>query len=145
MRLFIQDEVTARLVAQLATIRGLSKQASVRMVVQAELDPVTERVRCRSWPPCAPPARCRRAPVPSPTRRSSTSCPTACHDLHRRLGDVRAPEFQLATDPCDRFGKGRHPTGLNMGDCFAYAAARANSATLLCRGAGFAKTDLTRG
>lgn len=41
-----------------------------------------------------------------------------------------------------RFGKGRHPAGLNLGDCFAYALARERNAPLLFKGADFALTDI---
>ena len=41
-----------------------------------------------------------------------------------------------------RFGKGRHPAGLNYGDCFAYALARSRRLPLLCRGHDFPQTDL---
>ncbi|WP_158811181.1 type II toxin-antitoxin system VapC family toxin [Beijerinckia sp. L45] len=51
-------------------------------------------------------------------------------------------EYALALDARARFGKGRHPAGLNMGDCFAYACAKANRAKLLYKGSDFAKTDL---
>ncbi len=51
-------------------------------------------------------------------------------------------EFEVATDAYARFGKGRHPAALNMGDCFAYACARANNARLLFKGDDFAKTDI---
>lgn len=40
------------------------------------------------------------------------------------------------------FGKGRHPAGLNLGDCFAYALAKATAQPLLFKGGDFAKTDL---
>jgi antitoxin VapB len=36
--LYIKDDATAELVAQLAKLRGLTKQAAVRLAVQAELD-----------------------------------------------------------------------------------------------------------
>ena len=42
----------------------------------------------------------------------------------------------------DRFGKGRHPAALNMGDCFAYACAKAYRAPLLFKGEDFGKTDI---
>ena len=42
----------------------------------------------------------------------------------------------------DRFGKGRHPAALNLGDCFAYACARAYRGRLLYKGQDFAKTDI---
>ena len=51
-------------------------------------------------------------------------------------------EAQLAIDAHADYGKGRHPTALNMGDCFAYACAKANRASLLYTGQDFAKTDL---
>lgn len=41
-----------------------------------------------------------------------------------------------------RFGKGRHPAGLNFGDCFAYALAKHLSEPLLFKGGDFAKTDV---
>jgi ribonuclease VapC len=40
-----------------------------------------------------------------------------------------------------RFGKGRHPAALNMGDCFAYACARSRGLPMLCKGDDFAQTD----
>lgn len=42
----------------------------------------------------------------------------------------------------EQFGKGRHPAQLNMGDCFAYATARAYRASLLYKGNDFTQTDL---
>jgi ribonuclease VapC len=41
-----------------------------------------------------------------------------------------------------RFGKGRHPAGLNYGDCFAYALARGSRLPLLFRGNDFSQTDI---
>lgn len=51
-------------------------------------------------------------------------------------------EFELTANAYAEFGKGRHPAALNMGDCFAYACAKANGATLLCKGDDFGKTDI---
>ena len=42
------------------------------------------------------------------------------------------------------FGKGRHPAGLNFGDCFSYALAAAIAEPLLFKGEDFARTDVTR-
>ena len=42
----------------------------------------------------------------------------------------------------ERFGKGRHPAGLDIGDCFAYALAKSLDAPLLFKGDDFAKTDV---
>lgn len=42
----------------------------------------------------------------------------------------------------DRFGRGRHPARLNMGDCFAYACARSLGVPLLFKGDDFSQTDI---
>jgi ribonuclease VapC len=56
-----------------------------------------------------------------------------------------APEqLDLAVDAFGRFGKGRHPAGLNFGDCFAYALAKATGEPLLFKGEDFAQTDIPR-
>ena len=41
-----------------------------------------------------------------------------------------------------RYGKGRHPAGLNFGDCFTYALAERTGHPVLCTGDDFAATDL---
>jgi ribonuclease VapC len=41
-----------------------------------------------------------------------------------------------------RFGKGRHPAGLNYGDCFAYALAKSRDLPLLFQGDDFSQTDI---
>ena len=42
-----------------------------------------------------------------------------------------------------RFGKGRHPAALNLGDCFSYGLAVAAGEPLLCVGDDFTRTDVT--
>ena len=41
-----------------------------------------------------------------------------------------------------RFGKGRHPAGLNFGDCCVYGLAKALGEPVLCKGDDFRKTDI---
>jgi len=41
-----------------------------------------------------------------------------------------------------RFGRGRHRAGLNIGDCCAYALAATTGEPLLCKGDDFTWTDL---
>jgi ribonuclease VapC len=48
----------------------------------------------------------------------------------------------LARSAFRRFGKGRHPAGLNFGDCFSYALARALGEPLLFVGNDFSQTDV---
>lgn len=41
-----------------------------------------------------------------------------------------------------RFGKGRHPAGLNFGDCLSYATALVAGEPLLAKGKNFGQTDI---
>ncbi|MFT8422207.1 MAG: type II toxin-antitoxin system VapC family toxin [Gluconacetobacter sp.] len=53
-----------------------------------------------------------------------------------------ADQARIARDAFLRFGKGRHPAGLNFGDCASYALAHAHDAPLLFKGADFPHTDI---
>lgn len=53
-----------------------------------------------------------------------------------------AAHWQEAVAAYNRFGRGRHPAALNLGDCFTYATARLAGQPLLCVGEDFAETDL---
>ena len=57
---------------------------------------------------------------------------------------LSADHARLAIDAFRHFGKGRHPAGLNFGDCFSYALARATGEPLLFKGDDFAQTDIKR-
>ena len=59
-----------------------------------------------------------------------------------RVVPFTEPHARLATDAFLRYGKGRHPAGLNFGDCMAYAVAQAEGAPLLFTGGDFARTDV---
>lgn len=50
--------------------------------------------------------------------------------------------YGAAEKAFDRFGKGRHPASLNMGDCYSYAVAAVAKAPLLFKGHDFGQTDL---
>jgi ribonuclease VapC len=52
------------------------------------------------------------------------------------------PQLRAAQEAYRRFGKGRHPAGLNFGDCMSYALARVCVEPLLYKGGGFARTDI---
>jgi ribonuclease VapC len=64
----------------------------------------------------------------------------------RRAGIVIEPVTEehahLARQAFTDYGKGRHPAGLNYGDCFSYALAKATGEPLLFKGKDFARTDL---
>jgi ribonuclease VapC len=64
----------------------------------------------------------------------------------RRAGFVIEPvteeQAHLARQAYSDFGKGRHPAGLNFGDCFSYALAKASGEALLFKGSDFSRTDI---
>ena len=60
------------------------------------------------------------------------------------LTPVDAEQVEIARQAFRLFGKGRHPAGLNFGDCFAYALSRASGQPLLFKGDDFAQTDVDR-
>ena len=72
------------------------------------------------------------------------------HDIVARLAEApnvtpvafERKHFEAAERALERFGKGRHPAALNMGDCFAYAVAQVAKAPLLFKGGDFGRTDL---
>jgi ribonuclease VapC len=75
--------------------------------------------------------------------------PEAANDLHILLdrlavdiAPVDVDQAQAALSAWRRFGKGRHPAGLNFGDCFAYALAKVTAAPLLFKGQDFRQTDV---
>lgn len=51
-------------------------------------------------------------------------------------------QARLAREGFRRFGKGRHPAALNLGDCFSYALALALDEPLLFKGDDFPLTDV---
>ena len=53
-----------------------------------------------------------------------------------------AEQLAIARQAFRDFGKGRHPTGLNYGDCFSYALSMTSGEPLLFKGGDFAKTDI---
>jgi ribonuclease VapC len=55
---------------------------------------------------------------------------------------VDAEQSAAALAAWRKFGKGRHPAGLNLGDCFSYALSRSTGEPLLAKGDDFAKTDV---
>jgi ribonuclease VapC len=55
---------------------------------------------------------------------------------------LSADHARLAIDAFRRFGKGRHPAGIDFGDCFSYALAKATGEPLLFKGDDFSQTDI---
>jgi ribonuclease VapC len=74
--------------------------------------------------------------------RAASDVDYLASQLKIHLAPIAAEESRLAIEAFQKFGKGRHPAQLNMGDCFAYACAKTNQARLLYKGDDFSKTDL---
>lgn len=55
---------------------------------------------------------------------------------------VDIEQAQVAREAFLRFGRGRHPAGLNYGDCFSYALAMTLGEPLLYKGGDFSQTDV---
>lgn len=63
--------------------------------------------------------------------------------LRFEVAPVAEQQAEIARRAYRQFGRGRgHPAGLNYGDCFAYALAKATGQPLLFKGNDFAHTDL---
>ncbi|MBJ7486299.1 type II toxin-antitoxin system VapC family toxin [Brevundimonas sp.] len=82
-------------------------------------------------------------------REEGITVTVARHDVETFLADasiatisIGETESRFALDAFDRFGKGRHPAALNMGDCFTYACARSLGVPLLYKGDDFLQTDI---
>lgn len=62
--------------------------------------------------------------------------------LSIRVEAVNDAQAGVAKEAWSRFGKGRHPAGLNLGDLFPYALARTTGDSLLFKGDDFNRTDV---
>ncbi len=59
-----------------------------------------------------------------------------------KIVPIDAELADLARSAWRKYGKGRHPAGLNFGDCFSYALAKATGEPLLAKGTDFVGTDV---
>jgi ribonuclease VapC len=82
-------------------------------------------------------------------RVGNTSILDAQIVLNRFLEESRAHIMPISAEvgcsaiaAFDRYGRGRHRAALNMGDCFAYACARALDVPILFKGEDFPLTDI---
>jgi ribonuclease VapC len=64
-------------------------------------------------------------------------------DAETEVIDVDAEAAERELGGWRRFGKGRHPAGLNFGDCIADGVAAELDLPVLCVGDDFRRTDIT--
>jgi len=65
--------------------------------------------------------------------------------MHRasvKVVSVDAEQAETARTAWRIYGKGRHPAGLNYGDCFSYALAKISGEPLLAKGDDFRHSDI---
>jgi ribonuclease VapC len=65
--------------------------------------------------------------------------------VHRSRIEIVAMDsalVELARAAWRTYGKGRHPAGLNIGDCCSYALSKYAGEPLLCKGEDFPITDI---
>jgi ribonuclease VapC len=96
---------------------------------------------------------CRMSPVNwleavmSACRRGGLPAVGPLDDLVReariRIEPITEEQAALARHATMAFGRGRHAAALNLGDCFAYALAKASAEPLLYKGDDFGRTDVT--
>lgn len=64
------------------------------------------------------------------------------HRAHIETIALTVEQVELARAAWRKFGKGRHPAGLNIGDCCSYALAKYTGEPLLFIGDDFSQTDI---
>jgi ribonuclease VapC len=63
-------------------------------------------------------------------------------EVRVQIMPINAEVGRSAVAAFERYGRGRHPAALNMGDCFAYACARELDLPILSKGEDFPLTDI---
>jgi len=64
------------------------------------------------------------------------------HSARATVVSLDADQVLLARTAYEKYGKGRHPAALNLGDCCSYALSRSSGEPLLFKGNDFSKTDI---
>jgi ribonuclease VapC len=62
--------------------------------------------------------------------------------LPLQVWPIDSDQMRWARYAVETYGRGRHPAGLNFGDCFAYALAKTKSEPLLFKGGDLSHTDV---
>jgi len=127
----------------------LDASAMVAMLVEeTDAASLTKRLE-QAVAPCTSPIAIYEA-VAGVARARTVEIQTAETILDRFLEQARVQVVPItaeigrgALSAFERYGRGRHPAALNMGDCFAYACARQLDMPLLFKGDDFPLTDIT--
>lgn len=77
-----------------------------------------------------------------PTKGKSAELDPLIAALDVKIVPATAEQARFAREAYARYGKGNHGAKLNLGDCFAYALAKARGEALLFKGGDFRLTDV---
>jgi ribonuclease VapC len=77
-----------------------------------------------------------------PIRAAETMFDRFLEQARARAVPITAEMGRCVLSAFERYGRGRHPAALNMGDRFAYACARELDAPILFKGDDFPLTDI---
>lgn len=75
-------------------------------------------------------------------REAATDLLALLAELEAEIASLDEDQAELAASAWRRFGKGRHPAALNLGDAFSYALTAARGEPLLFKGRDFSATDV---
>lgn len=64
------------------------------------------------------------------------------HRIQAEMVPLTGEHYEIALAAWRRYGKGRHPADLNIGDCCAYALSKHSGEPLLFKGNDFSNTDI---
>lgn len=64
------------------------------------------------------------------------------HRVRIEIVPSNEEQFEVARTAWRIYGKGRHPAGLNIGDCCSYALSKVSGEPLLFKGDDFSQTDI---
>ena len=64
------------------------------------------------------------------------------HQARIEMAPLTAEQLEIARSAWRRYGRGRHPAGLNIGDCCSYALAKCAGEPLLFKGDDLSQTDI---
>ena len=69
---------------------------------------------------------------------------SAFSSLEAAIVPLTSDQYELAREAWRKYGKGRHPAGLNIGDCCSCALSKMSGEPLLFKGDDFSRTDVKR-
>jgi ribonuclease VapC len=64
------------------------------------------------------------------------------HAARLRIVNFDSEQVQICRAAYEKYGKGRHPAALNLGDCCSYALAVSSGQALLYKGNDFSQTNV---